>query len=139
MSAAMPAAQLGPRGNRRGVGLGFVLFVITRGFYGWYWAFKTQEELKQHTGDGLGGVLGLVIWILISPVSGFVIPSEIGSMYRKDGRESPVSGWTGLWFFPFGILIIPLFVWFVKVQGALNRYWESEPSPSSPMVEPSVA
>ena len=40
------AAQLGPRGNRRGVGLGFVLFVITLGFYGWYWAFKTQEETE---------------------------------------------------------------------------------------------
>lgn len=121
----MPAAQLGPRGHRRGIGLGFVLFVVTLGFYGWYWAFKTQEELKQHTGDGLGGVLGLVIWILISPVSGFVIPSEIGKMYERAGQRSPVTGWTGLWLFPGAVLVIPAIVWFVKVQGALNRYWES--------------
>ncbi len=71
-------------------------------------------------------MLGLVIWILISPVMAFVIPSEIGKMYRKDGQEPPVSGWTGLWLFPGGILIIPAIVWFVKVQGALNRYWEGE-------------
>jgi len=111
-------------GRARGIGFGFLLFIVTFGFYSWYWAFKTHEEMKQRTGDGVGGVIGLVIWILITAVSAFVIPSEIGSMYRKDGRESPVSGWTGLWFFPGAILIIPAIVWFVKVQRALNRYWE---------------
>jgi Domain of unknown function (DUF4234) len=117
------ASNPGPRGHRRGVGLGILLFIITFGFYGWYWVFKTQEEVKQHTGEGLGGVLGLVIWILISPVSAFVIPSEVGKMYTRAGQSPPVTGWTGLWLFPFGFLVIPAVVWFVKVQGALNRYW----------------
>ena len=119
------AANPGSRGHRRGVGLGILLFVITFGFYGWYWVYKTQEEMKQHTGEGLGGVLGLVIWILISPVSAFVIPSEVGRMYTRDGQLPPVTGWTGLWLFPFGFLVIPAIVWFVKVQGSLNRYWTS--------------
>jgi len=119
------AANPGSRGHRRGVGLGIFLFVITFGFYGWYWVYKTQEEMKQHTGEGLGGVLGLVIWILISPVSAFVIPSEVGRMYTRDGQSPPVTGWTGLWLFPFGFLVIPAIVWFVKVQGSLNRYWTS--------------
>ena len=52
----MPQTQVGSRGHRRSVGLGIFLFVITLGFYGWYWAFKTHEEMKQETGDGLGGV-----------------------------------------------------------------------------------
>ena len=111
-------------GRARGIGFGILLFIVTFGLYSWYWAFKTHEEMKQRTGDGVGGVIGLVIWILITAVSAFVIPSEVGNMYRKDGRESPVSGWTGLWFFPGGILIIPAIVWFVKIQRALNRYWE---------------
>jgi hypothetical protein len=102
--------------------------LLTIGIYTIYWAYKTHEEIKQHTGEGIGGVLGLVIWILISPVSAFVIPSEVRKMYARDGRASPITGWTGLWFFPFGILVIPLIVWFVKVQGALNRYWESKPA-----------
>jgi len=119
------AANPGSRGHRRGVGLGILLFVITFGFYGWHWVYKTQEEMKQHTGEGLGGVLGLVIWILISPVSAFVIPSEVGRMYTRDGQSPPVTGWTGLWLFPFGFLVIPAIVWFVKVQGSLNRYWTS--------------
>ena len=114
----------GPLGQKRGVGFGILLFIVTLGLYGWYWAFKTHEELKQRTGEGLGGVLGLVIWILISPVNAFVIPSEIGKMYTGDGKQSPVNGWTGLWLFPFGIFIIPAIVWFVKVQGALNQYWD---------------
>jgi len=106
------------------------MFIVTLGFYSWYWVFKTQEEVKLHSGQGIGGVLGLVIWILLNPISAFVIPSEIGAMYRKDGRESPVTGWTGLWLFPFGFLIITAIVWFVKVQGALNEYWESKGVPA---------
>ena len=84
--------------------------------------------MKQHTGEGLGGVLGLVIWVIVHPVSAFVIPSEIGRMYVKGGRQPPMTGWTGLWLFPGEVLLIPAIVWFVKVQGALNRYWEEAPS-----------
>ena len=125
MSATITSERgnAGPLGQPRGIGFGILLYIITLSLYSWYWAFKTQEEMKQRTGEGLGGVLGLVIWILITPVSGFVIPSEVGKMYEKDGKPAPMTGWTGLWLFPGAILIIPAIVWFVKVQGALNRYW----------------
>jgi drug/metabolite transporter superfamily protein YnfA len=111
-----------PLGQPRGIGFGILLFIITLGIYSLYWAYKTQEEMKQHTGDGLGGIVGLVVWILLQAVTAFTIPSEVGKMYAQDGREKP----TGLWLFPGGILIIPAIVWFVKVQGALNTYWESK-------------
>ena len=126
------SGSTGPLGQPRGIGFGILLYIITISLYGWYWAFKTQEEMRNRTGDGLGGVLGLVIWILLNPVSAFVIPSEAGKMYARDGREPPVTGWTGLWLFPFGFLIIPAIVWFVKVQGALNTYWESAAEPAAP-------
>ena len=71
------------------------------------------------------------MWILINPVSAFVIPSEVGNMYKRAGKEPPVTGWTGLWLFPFGFLIVTAIVWFVKTQGALNRYWE-EAAASAP-------
>jgi hypothetical protein len=129
-AVAVSSGNTGPLGNRRGVGFGILMFIVTLGFYSWYWAYKTQEEVKQHSGQGIGGVLGLVIWILLNPVSAFVIPSEIGTMYRTDGRESPVTGWTGLWLFPFGFLIVTAIVWFVKVQGALNDYWEAKGVPA---------
>ena len=126
------SGNTGPLGQPRGIGFGILLFIITLGIYGLYWVYKTSEEMKQHTGEGIGGVLGLVVWIVVGAVMAFVIPSEIGNMHKKDGREPPVTGWTGLWLFPFGIFIIPAIVWFVKVQGALNQYWESKASAGAP-------
>jgi hypothetical protein len=43
-------------------------------------------------------------------------------MYRGDGRVAPMTGWTGLW------MLLPIagfIVWMIKIQGALNRYWET--------------
>jgi len=129
----------GPLGRPRGIGFGILLFIVTLGFYGWYWIYVTEEEMKQHTGDGIGGVLGLVIWIVLNPVMAFVVPSEIGNMYSKDGQEPPVSGWTGFWLFPFGVFIVPAIVWFVKVQGALNRYWEGKAGTAAPAAVPAAS
>ena len=123
-SPTVEARDAQPVGQPRSIGVCILLFIVTLGFYGWYWSYKTHEELKQHTGDGLGGVLGLVVWILVGFVSAFVIPSEIGKMYARENQAPPVHGWTGLWLVPFGIFVIPAIVWFVKVQGALNRHWE---------------
>ena len=122
------SVNTGPLGQPRGVGFGILMFIVTIGFYGWYWSFKTHEEIRQHSGEGVGGVIGLVIWILIGFISAFLIPSEVGKLYRKDGQEPPVTGWTGLWLVPGAILIIPAIVWFVKIQRALNRYWARKAS-----------
>ena len=132
------SGNTGPLGQPRGIGFGIFMFIITLGIYSLYWVYKTQEEVKQHSGDGIGGVLGLVIWLVISAVSAFVIPSEVGRMYQKDGRQAPVSGMTGLWLFPFGFLIVPAIVWFVKVQGSLNTYWEAK-APASASAAPAEA
>ncbi len=126
--STISSGNTGPLGHPRGVGFGILMYIITLNFYSWYWVYKTQEEVKQHSGDGLGGVLGLVVWIIIGAVSAFVIPSEIGRMYQKDGQHAPVTGWTGLWLFPGAILIIPAIVWFVKVQNSLNTYWGAKMS-----------
>jgi Domain of unknown function (DUF4234) len=137
---ATASGNSGPLGQRRGILFVLLIGLITFGIYFIYWAYKTHEEMKQHTGDGLGGILGLVVWIIVSAVSVFVIPSEVGNMYAKSGRPKPLTGWTGLWAFPFGIFIIPLIVWFVKVQGSLNRYWESAAitAPDAPRNEPGI-
>ena len=124
-----PSGNTGPLGRPRGIGFAILIFIITLGIYSLYWVFKTQDEVKEHSGQGVGGVLGLVIYIVVSIVSWFLIPSEIGKMYKLDGREAPFSGWTGLWLL---LPIIGAFVWFIKVQGALNRYWESRASTPAP-------
>jgi RND superfamily putative drug exporter len=117
-------AALAKLGARRSVGGDIILFVITFGFYGWYWAYKNHKAMKQETGRGIGGFVGLLLWVLLNPVSAFLIPARVGRMYRQAGKDAPVRGWTGLWLFPFGYLIVPAIVWFVKIQRGLNRYWE---------------
>jgi uncharacterized membrane protein YdfJ with MMPL/SSD domain len=128
-------AVLAKLGARRSVGAEIILFFITFGFYGWYWAYTNHKEMKQETGRGFGGGVGLLLWVLLNPVSAFLIPWRIGRMYRQAGKEASVSGWTGLWLFPLGILIVPAFVWFVKVQRSLNRYWveAGAPAPACPI------
>ena len=69
----------GPVGETRSVGLSILWFILTIGIYGIYWVYKTQEEVRRYSGNGIGGV----------PIAGPII-------------------------------------WFVQVQGALNRYWESK-------------
>lgn len=119
--------QRGPTGNARSIGLSILWSVLTLGIYTFVWTYKTHEEIKRYSGNGIGGVLGLVVYILISPVTFFVVPSETRYLYEEiDGLASPVRGLTGLW------LILPLIgtiVLFVKVQGALNRYWQSKGAP----------
>jgi len=113
----------GPLGHPRGIGFAILMAIITIGIYTLYWVFKTEDETKEHSGVGVGGVLGLVIYIVVSPVTWFLIPSEVGKMYNADGREAPFTGWTGLWLL---LPIVGAFVWFIKIQRALNRYWESK-------------
>ena len=113
-------AKLGHRVDRMSAGFHVLLYVVTLGFYGWYWAYRAQRGTRRRTGEGVGGPLGLLIWIVIPAVSAFLIPSEVRRAYEKAGRDAPVRGWTGLWLFPFGILIVPAIVWFVKVHRALE-------------------
>ena len=127
MTAMAAQRERGPVGNTRSIGLSILWAVLTLGIYTFVWTYKTQEEVKRYSGNGVGGVLGLVIYFVISPVTFFVVPSEVRYMYEDlDGQRSPVRGITGLWFI---LLLIGSIVWFVKVQGALNRYWQSKGAP----------
>jgi hypothetical protein len=124
VEAGATTGARGPVGETRSIGLSILWLILTLGIYSFYWVYKTHEEIKRYSGNGIGGVLGLVIWLLISPVTFFVVPSEVRWMYEDlDGETSPVRGITGLWFL---LPILGSLIWFVKVQGALNRYWESK-------------
>jgi hypothetical protein len=87
--------------------------------------FQTHEEMKRHSGDGIGGVLGLVISLLVGFVSPFLLSSEVGKLYERTGRAKPVSGVTGLWVLLGWMILVGPIVWFVKTNGALNAYWRS--------------
>ncbi len=107
----------GEPGEQRSIGLAILLTIVTLGIYQFYWVYKTHAELKRYTGHGVGGLGGVLIFIIVGVVTPFLLGAETKQLI---GRSSPVSGWTGLW------ILLPLvgaIVWFAKVQGALNRYW----------------
>jgi hypothetical protein len=106
-------------------GLTIFLTIITFGIWGFLWTYRTSEDLKRYNGDGLGGVLGIVIYLLISIVLMFTIPNEIRNMYERDGRPSPITAVWGLWFL---LPLIGNIVWYVKVQRVLNEFWLSKGS-----------
>jgi hypothetical protein len=104
------------------------LSIITLGIYSLYWQYATFKEMKDFSGEGIGGGLGLLLAILISVVNVFLMPAEVGHLYVAAGRERPVRGPTGFW------VLIPIvggFIWVIKVQGALNRFWGSVGAPLS--------
>jgi Domain of unknown function (DUF4234) len=117
------AAAAGPVGKVRSPVAVILLSIITIGIYALYWYYKTFQELKDHTGEGVGGVVGLILAIFINPVNWFLLPNEVGNVYERSGQQRPVSAITGLWNL---IPLIGSIIWVVKVQGALNRYWESK-------------
>ncbi len=124
MTEAAAAAPAGKAlGKPRGVAFVIIIGLLTLGLYFLYWAYKTGEEIKGYSGEGLGGVLWLVIWMVAGIVMIFVAPSEVGKLYSREGQEPPVTGKTGFW------MLLPLvgyIVWVVKVQGALSRFWTSK-------------
>ena len=120
---ATSATASRPIGKPRGPAFVIILSFVTLGIYLLYWYYKTGDEVKKYSGEGLGGVLWLVIGLVVGIVMWFVAPSEVGNLYKREGQEPPVSGKTGFWML---LPLIGLIVWFVKVQGALNRFWESK-------------
>ncbi|HET8663549.1 MAG TPA: DUF4234 domain-containing protein [Nocardioides sp.] len=121
-----PAAGPAPIGKVRDTGMCFLLMIVTLGFYSWFWYFKVHEEMKRHTGDGLGGGIALLLAILVGVVMPFLSSNEVGRLYERRGQPAPVSALTGLWALLLGwFFFVGIIVWFVKTNRALNDYWRS--------------
>ena len=97
-----------------------VLTIITFGIYGLYWQYSIFQEMNDYSGQGIGGVVGLVLAFFVGIVNIFVMPAEIGNLYFREGKARPVSAVTGFWIF---LPIVGWFVWVVKCQRRLNEFW----------------
>jgi hypothetical protein len=113
-----------PKGQPRPVIMSMLLAVVTLGIFTFYWTYRTHQEIKDYSGMGVGGLLGVLIYFVFSPATFFLVPSEIEQMMTRSGQKSRVWGLTGLW------VLLPLLgpiVWFHKVQGQLNEFWATAP------------
>ncbi len=109
-----------PVGKVRGPATVILLAVITLGIYALVWQYKSFKEMKEYSGVGLGGGVGLLLAIFLSIVVWFMLPAEVGNLYALEGQPKPVSGPTGFWLF---LPLIGGIIWIVKTQGALNTFW----------------
>ncbi len=164
--------QSGPPGTVRSTGKTILLVVVTLGIYSYVYNYQVHDEMKRHTGRGLGGGIALLLSLLAGVAMPFLTPNEVGALYTRRGDKPPVRAWTGLWviipavvgyivliatvvaiaatntsttsdgtsndlstgqgvglalgLLGFGLASITgSVVWFVKTNGALNRYWQS--------------
>ena len=119
-------AMTGQVGQVRSTGTCVLLTIVTLGFYSWYWYFQTHEEMKRHSGTGLGGPVALILAIFLGFLMPFFTSSEVGGLYERRGQKPPVTAVTGLWALLLGwFFFVGLIVWFVKTNRALNDYWTS--------------
>lgn len=130
--------------------------ILTLGIYTLVWTYRTHEEIKSRSGEGVGGVIGLVILLLFPLATFFLIPSEVKTLYAREGETSPVRWVLGLWaavpligtfttaaVWPtaltsllFLFVFVGLIIWFAGVQNALNRFWSSRVVAAAPVDEP---
>ncbi len=118
--SAAPAG--GPIGKPRSIGLVILVSIVTFGIWTVVWSYQNGEELRRYRGQGLGGVAYLFITLLISPITMFLMASEVEQMYREAGKEPPITTIWGLWFL---LPLIGNIIWYVRIQGAINDQWQS--------------
>jgi uncharacterized protein DUF4234 len=97
-----------------------LLTIVTLGIYGLWWYYRNFEDMKQNTGEGVGGGVGLLLAIFCGIIAVFLLPAEVGNLYAREGKEKPCSAVTAFW------NLIPLaggIIFIYKVQNRLNDYW----------------
>jgi hypothetical protein len=117
------SAASGTVGKIRSPWAPILLGIITLGIYTLVYEFKTFDEMKKYSGEGIGGGLALVLAFICGIVDAFLLPSEVGNLYQRDSKPAPVSAMTAFWLF---LPLLGIFIYYFKVQGALNDFWTSK-------------
>ena len=74
---------MGPIGQQRSWVVVVLLSIVTLGIYSLYWQYATFKEMKDHSGQGIGGGVGLLIAIFIGFVNCFLMPGEVNALYQR--------------------------------------------------------
>jgi hypothetical protein len=119
----------GPIGKPRSVGLTILVTIVTFGFWTWLWSYWNGEELKTYRPVGLGGVIYLLFTFFFFPVTMFLMANEVEQMYKEAGEQPRITTLWGLWFL---LPLIGNIVWYVRIQNAINEFWQARGASMSP-------
>ena len=125
----VPDAGSRPIGTPRSTGLTILVSIVTLGVWTWVWSYWNGEELKGYRHNGLGGVGYLLLTIFISPVTMFLLASEVEQLYTDDGEEPRITTLWGLWFL---LPLIGNIIWYVRIQRAINEFWQARGGTANP-------
>jgi len=103
--------------------------IVTFGFWTWLWSYWNGEELQKYRRDGVGGVAFLLFTIIIYPVTFFLMAGEVERMYTDAGEEPRITMMWGFWFL---LPLIGNIIWYVRIQNAINEYWQARGGSTSP-------
>ena len=106
-----------------------LLTIVTCGVWAVVWAYQNGDEMQRFSGKGAGGVIHLVVTLLLSPVTMFLLAGEVEQLYRDDGQEPPITTLWGLWFL---LPLIGNLVWYLRIQDAINDYWTAHGQTNDP-------
>jgi len=122
-------ASAGPIGKPRSVGLTILVAILTLGIWTWVWSYLNGEELKNYRREGLGGLAYLLLTLFIYPVTMFLMANEVEKMYVEAGEQPRITTLWGLWFL---LPLIGQIVWYVRIQNAINGFWQARGGSMSP-------
>ena len=108
-----------------------LLAIVTLGIYVIVWYYMTHEEMKKHTGRGLGGVVARCSRSSSASPRPTSPPTRSAICTPSPAAPSRSAPLTGLWYFPGMLILVGPIIWFVKTNGALNDYWKSMGAPTS--------
>jgi hypothetical protein len=121
----------GPIGKPRSVPLTILVTIVTFGIWMFVWSYWNGDELQKYRGNGLGGVLYVLFTFLFYPVTMFVMGSEVEQMYKEAGEQPKITALWGLWFL---LPLIGQIIWYVRMQNAVNEFWQARGGTMSPGV-----
>jgi hypothetical protein len=118
---ATAAPGAGVVGKPTSPGVQILLTIVTLGIWAAVWTYRQHRDIKNFSGEGVGGALGLIIYIFVGIVTPFLLANEVETkLYGRAGETSPVTTTTGFWVF---LPLIGAIIWYLKVQEAINRFW----------------
>jgi hypothetical protein len=71
----------------------------------------------------------LLFTIFISPVTMFLMANEVEKLYVDAGEQPRITTLWGLWFL---LPLIGNIIWYVRIQHAINGYWQARGGTTSP-------